>query len=157
MRVAQQRALPSGVAVRRARPGDASAVLALALELGYKPEERGFDETFAMVVRHPEAVVFVAAQGARVVGYLALSHRPQIRLGGRLAVIDELVVTRDQRAAGIGSALLDAALDHARSIGCCRVEVSSRRTRESYTRGFYARRGFIEIDAALFRIELKRR
>ena len=102
-------ALPAGINVRRARPGDASHVFALVEQLGYAPDHRGFDETFAQVVRHPEAAVYVAAEGLRVIGYLSMSQRPQIRLGGRAASIDELVVDERGRGEGVGTALLDAA------------------------------------------------
>jgi ribosomal protein S18 acetylase RimI-like enzyme len=149
--------LPKGVMVRRARPGDAAAVLQLVHQLGYEPDERSYDETFAQVVRHPEAAVFVATEGPRVIGYLALSHRPQIRLGHRAANIDELAVEESRRGDGIGTALLSAALDYARSIGCKRVELHSRRSRESYQRGFYAAHGFLEIDSALLRLDERKK
>jgi GNAT superfamily N-acetyltransferase len=145
--------LPAGVLVRRARPGDAAAVFRLVQQLGYQPGERGFDETFAQVVRHPEAAVFVATEGLRVLGYLALSQRPQIRLGGRAAAIDELVIDDTRRGEGLGTALLEAALDHARALRCVRVEVSTRRTRESYQRGFYLSHGFREVDSAALRLD----
>jgi GNAT superfamily N-acetyltransferase len=140
--------------VRRARPGDASYVFALVEQLGYSPEHRSFDETFAQVVRHPEAAVFVASEGLKVIGYLAMSHRPQIRLGGRIAYIDELVVDDRRRGEGVGSALVDAALAHARGLGCKRVDLTTSRARPSYRRGFYVGHGFTEVDSALLRFDL---
>ncbi len=139
--------------VRRARPGDASQVLTLVLQLGYEPDERRYDEIFAQVVRHPEAAVFVANEGLRVIGYLALSHRPQIRLGGAVAIIDELVVDEARRGDGVGTALLLAALSHARAINCRCVEVHTARDRESYRRQFYIGHGFSEVDSALLRLD----
>jgi len=148
--------LPAGVSVRRARPGDASHVFALVEQLGYTPDHRGFDETFAQVVRHPEAAVFVAAEGLRVLGYLSMSHRPQIRLGGRAAYIDELVVEEKRRAQGVGSALLVAAIDYARGLGCKRIDINTSRARQSYHRGFYVSHGFGEVDSAVLRLALVR-
>ena len=145
--------LSAGVLVRRARPGDASQVLTLVQQLGYSPDERRYDEIFAQVVRHPEAAVFVATLGLRVIGYLALSHRPQIRLGGPVAVIDELAVDEVHRGDGVGTALLQAALAHARGLGCRRVDLNSARTRESYRRHFYESHGFQEVDSALLRLD----
>lgn len=146
--------LPAGVNVRRARPGDASHVFALVEQLGYTPDHRGFDEIFAQVVRHPEAAVFVAVEGLRVIGYLAMSQRPQIRLGGRAAHIDELVVDERRRGEGVGTALLEAALAWARGLGCKRVDLSTARSRSSYQRGFYVGHGFTEVDSALLRMDL---
>ena len=148
--------LPAGVNVRRARPGDASHVFGLVEQLGYQPDPRGYDETFAQVVRHPEAAVFIAAEGMRVIGYLAMSHRPQIRLGGRAAYIDELVVSDKRRSEGVGSALLQAALDYARGLGCIRVDLRTSRSRQSYARGFYVGHGFVEVDSAVLRLSLAR-
>jgi GNAT superfamily N-acetyltransferase len=148
--------LPAGVSVRRARPGDASHVFGLVEQLGYQPDPRGYDETFAQVVRHPEAAVFIAAEGMRVIGYLAMSHRPQIRLGGRAAYIDELVVSDKRRGEGVGSALLQAAIDYARGLGCKRVDLRTARARQSYARGFYVGHGFAEVDSAVLRLTLGR-
>ena len=143
--------LPRGIVLRRARPGDADGVRVLVEHLGYSPDARGFGETFTQVVRHPEAAVLVLAEGVRVVGYLALSHRPQIRLGARLASIDDLAVDPAYRGKGLGSALLDHALELARGLGCVRIEVSTTRARDSYARGFYRQHGFTETDSALLR------
>ncbi len=67
--------------------------------------------------------------------------------------IDELIVDGARRGEGIGSALLGAALDYAAGIGCKRASLSTRRTRESYQRGFYLLHGFREVDSALMRLE----
>ena len=146
--------------LRRARPGDALPIRKLLRELGYDTRSdapggtaRNFDETTAQVVRHPEAAVFVAVDGVDVVGYVALSHRPQMRLGGRLAVVDELVVSEARRGQGIGTQLLEAALAHARSLYCVRIEVNQRRERDSFMRRFYQNRGFSEVDSALLRMD----
>ena len=142
------------VAIRRARPGDALAIRALLSELGYTPVPRDAAETVTQVIRHPEAAVFVAVEGLEVIGYVAMSHRPQARLGGMLASIDELVVASKVRSQKIGTQLLDAAVAHARSLRCRRVELHTSRTRESYQRRFYADRGFTEVDSAVMRIDL---
>jgi GNAT superfamily N-acetyltransferase len=124
-------------------------------ELGYEfVDNRAADETISQVVRHPEAAVFVAVEGVDVIGYVAMSHRPQMRLGGRLASIDELVVTDSRRGDGIGTALLEAAITHAKSLHCVRIDVHQRRSRESHERRFYQRRGFAEVASALLRIDL---
>ena len=141
------------VTLRRARPGDALALRRLLEEAGYAfPDARASDETIAQVVRHPEAAVFVAVEGPEVVGYVSVSHRPQMRLGGRSARLDELIVREASRGQGIGKRLLDAAREHARSLHCVGLEVEPARDRASF--GFYQRQGFTEVDTALLRLPL---
>ena len=142
------------IAVRRARPGDALAVRRLLKELGYATESRATDETVSHVLKHPEAAVFVAAAGVDVVGYVAMSVRPQMRLAGLSASIDELVVAPSRRSGGVGTQLLDAAIAHAKNLQCRRIEVLQSRARESYLRGFYAKRSFVEVDSAVLRVDL---
>lgn len=140
--------------IRRGRPGDSAEVRELVAQLGYTPEDRAYDETFTQVARHPEAAVFVAHRGSRMVGYLAMTHRPQIRLGGRVASVDELAVDGQVRGSGVGTLLLETAVAHARSLGCARVEVLCSRARESFRRGFYAERGMVEVESAVYRLVL---
>ncbi len=143
--------LATGVTVRRARPGDAAPVLALLAQISVRPDERRYDETFAQVVRHPEAVVFVATNGVRVVGYLAMSHRPQIHLGARVAVVDEFVIDNARDDDGIGHALLHAAITQARGLGCCRVDLQT--THASQSGRFYEGIGFVEVESNLVRLQ----
>jgi GNAT superfamily N-acetyltransferase len=143
--------LPRGITLRRARPGDAPGVRILVEHLGHTPDERAFTETFTQVARHPEAVVLILADGVRVVGYLALSHRPQIRLGGRVAVIDDLAIDPAYGGRGLGTFLVEHALDLARGLACVRIEAATRRTLDSFTRGFYRKHGFVETESALLR------
>lgn len=145
----------TNIAVRRARPGDALAVRRLLRDLGYAAESRATDETVSHVLKHPEAAVFVAAAGVEVLGYVALSVRPQMRLAGLIASIDELVVVPARRAGGVGTLLLDAAIAHAKNLQCRRIEVLQSRARESYQRKFYAKRSFVEVDTAVLRIDLQ--
>jgi predicted N-acetyltransferase YhbS len=140
------------IAIRRARPGDSAAVRVLVTQLGYEPHERSFDETFAQVARHPEAAVFVACQGPRVVGYLSMTHRPQIRLGGIACAIDELAVDTNLRNSGLGSELRATAVAHAKSLHCTRIEVLCSRALEAHKRGFYEQRGFAEVETAVYRL-----
>jgi GNAT superfamily N-acetyltransferase len=139
--------------VRPARPGDRDAVMGLLTELGYdglSPDTVKSSLTWAL--SHPEIEVFVAADALeRPVALIAFSHRPQLRLGGRLLTIDELIVTSAWRGRGIGRALVAAAVARARVLGVKRVEVSNQRGRDSYQQGFYTGEGFEEVNNAVLR------
>ncbi len=98
--------------------------------------------------------VLVAEDDAgRVVGLLALSYRAQLRLAGTLVTIDELVVAQRARGRGVGRALLDRAKTIATELGATRVELSTNRARESFSRGFYTKNGFVEVGSAVMRLK----
>jgi GNAT superfamily N-acetyltransferase len=125
----------------------------LLRELGYvNLDIDTYGVAFDRVLVHPEMHVLVAQRDdAHVVGFLALSHRPQLRLGGTLVTIDELVVKSGVRGSGVGRALLERAKSVAASLGALRLELSTNRTRESYARQFYEKNGFVEVNSSLMR------
>ena len=94
----------------------------LLAELGHAGS--GDTATVHWVLSHPEIEVHVASDTAdRPVGLLSFSHRPQLRLSGRVATIDELVVLPSSRRQGVGRALVNRALERARVLSVKRVEL----------------------------------
>jgi GNAT superfamily N-acetyltransferase len=68
--------------------------------------------------------VYVAGDAQdRPIGLLSLSHRPQLRLSGRVATIDELVVALAWRRKGVARALMQRALERAKVLSVKRVEL----------------------------------
>ncbi len=108
--------------VRLARRGDGEHLGALLLELGYPGA--GDTGTVHWVLSHPEIEVYVAGDAQdRPIGLLSLSHRPQLRLSGRVATIDELVVAAAWRRRGVARALMQRALERARVLSVKRLEL----------------------------------
>ena len=142
-------------AIRAAARSDADALLELLRALGYDGvDPSAHAQTFRRIVAHPEIRVLVAEnESGRIIGMLALSHRPQLRLGGTLVTVDELVVTADQRGRGVGRALLEGAKAIARELGARRLELMTNRSRETYSRGFYTKNGFAEANSAVMRLK----
>lgn len=112
----------AGFRVRAARRGDSERIRALLEELGF---EGGTDSaTLNWVVSHPEIEVFVATDGRdHPVALMTLSHRPQLRLKGRILCVDELVVATAWRRQGVGTALLARARERARALSVRRLEL----------------------------------
>lgn len=135
--------------IRRARRGDAEALASLLRELGF-PE--GSDtQTVHWVTSHPEIEIFVACDPQdRPVGMLSLSHRPQLRLRGRIATVDELVVTEVWRRRGVGKALLLHAIERAKVLSVKRLELASRQDAGGETARFFESCGFV-TDCQVFR------
>ncbi|SEU29344.1 GNAT family N-acetyltransferase [Stigmatella erecta] len=132
-----------GFRIRRARRGDAEALASLLRELGF-PE--GSDtQTVHWVTSHPEIEIFVACDAQdRPVGMISLSHRPQLRLKGRIATVDELVVTETWRRRGVGRALLLHAIERTRVLSVKRLELAARSAQGDGLARFYQACGFVE-------------
>lgn len=143
------------MAIRRAKETDAESIFELLAALGYPAINRDcFESIFKTLLRHPETILLIAEDdGNQIIGLITMSHRPQLRLTGTLLSIDELIVSEVARGCGVGRTLLNEAKAIARSLGAERIELHTRRTRESYRRQFYIKNGFTEVNSALLRIE----
>jgi predicted N-acetyltransferase YhbS len=129
--------------IRPARRGDVEAIAALMSELGYPnaPDSA----TVHWVLSHPEIEVIVACDPMdKPVGMITLSHRPQLRLKGRIVTIDELVVLPHWRRRRVGRELMRRALDRAKVLSAKRVEVVTHKPRGDSVKSFYEACGFTE-------------
>jgi N-acetylglutamate synthase-like GNAT family acetyltransferase len=133
-------ALPEGIKIRIARRGDRDSIYRLLGEAGVIVPPADQSNTLSWIVSHPETEVIMAVDPLdRGVGLLALSHRPQLRVGGRIATVDEFVVTPTMRKRGIGTELLERGVARARMLGCKRVELAAV---DAPSREFFQKRGF---------------
>jgi ribosomal protein S18 acetylase RimI-like enzyme len=106
------------------------------------------------IVESPSTVLFVARdfeQGELVVGSLTLVLF-RIPTGQR-AWIEDVVVDEASTRQGIGQALNEAAVAHAREWGARTVDLTSRPAREVANR-LYARLGFEKRDTNVYRLTL---
>jgi GNAT superfamily N-acetyltransferase len=137
--------------VRPARRGDAEALAALLGELGYPGAAD--TSTVHWVLSHPEMDVLVAADHLdKPVGMITLSHRPQLRMKGRIVTIDELVVSAAWRRKGVGRALMKRALERAKALTARRVELHTHKSRGEAVKAFYESCGFQEVDSMVMRL-----
>ena len=167
------------IRVRRAVPGDADALVALAEDVGMEDgrwilgsgpwrsvsDERRYLRT---VQRHADAAVFVAEDDGLIVGRLSLSRDPHP--ASRHVADLGLMVAAGHRRRGIGRALLEEAVGWARGAGVCKLELhvfpwngpalglyeSFGFEREGLRRRHYLRAGE-EVDAVLMAYFLDRR
>lgn len=147
------------VQLRAAEQGDRAQVQRLLVELGYvqlAEDDQNFAEAFNAVLADSQRHTWLAEVDGSVRGLMTLSTRPQLRLAGLQVTIEELVVQDGERGSGIGTALVTRAQEHAREVGAMRLELHTNRTRPVYTRGFYVKRGFVEVNSAVMRFEPKR-
>jgi GNAT superfamily N-acetyltransferase len=112
--------------IRPLKRGDREAAFRLLAAAGWVVAGHEQEAVLSWVVQHPELESFVAHDAAsygRLYAMITMSHRPQLRLGGRVASIDLFVVAEEQRHKGIGHDLLSQALRRSEALACKRVEM----------------------------------
>lgn len=85
---------------------------------------------------------YIAELSGKIVGFINLTFDMRLSEVGMVVVIDELVVRKDNRNNGIGSGLVEYAVNLAKSKGCFMVEVATNFRRED-THRFYEKNKFI--------------
>lgn len=137
--------------IREGRTGDARAVASLLTALGYPGTEGFIERKIAQQLDHPDARLFVAVEGSRLLGFLSLHFIPQIGLEGDFCRISYFCVVDSAQGLGVGTALEERAEMEASARGCDRIELHchSRRVR---AHGFYFRRGFVESPKYLMKL-----
>ena len=161
--------------IRRAEPGDAAALVALANAVSAEPEAwlisiawRGVTEErrFVRAVRrHPDAAVLIAEVDGELVGRMSLA-RDQHPASGHVADLGLMVDGRYRRQ-GIGRALMEAAAEWAKESGISKLELhvfpwnepaialyeSLGYVKEGYRKNHYVRDGTY-ADAVLMALEI---
>ncbi|MEV4739332.1 GNAT family N-acetyltransferase [Streptomyces sp. NPDC049555] len=136
-------------AIRRATADDIPAVVALLADdpLGAARESPDdltpYRAAFARLAGDPNQHLVVAVrEDGRVVGTLQLTVIPGLsRRGATRATVEGVRVHADERGSGLGTRLLEWAVDTARREGCHLVQLTSDATRVDAHR-FYERLGF---------------
>jgi ribosomal protein S18 acetylase RimI-like enzyme len=112
------------------------------LEAEFRPDSALQAEGVRQILDFPErGRILALREGKTVIGMVNLLFTVSTALGGRVAILEDMVVRPDCRSRGAGSMLLEAALAFARSSGCLRVTLLTDAANEAAQR-FYRRHGF---------------
>lgn len=136
--------------VRQAETGDVGDIARLIGQLRSAEDLEGEPDADAVRAYLAEDGVraFVATDHGAVVGVVTVRTVADLFHGGPSALVQELVIDAGSRGAGHGGALLDAAVDFARSRGCAEIGVSTGADNTA-ARRLYESRGFEEEGVVL--------
>lgn len=111
-------------------------------EAEFRPDRRLQTEGLRQIVGFPErGQILLMRREGRAIGMVSLLYTVSTALGGRVAILEDMVLHPDFRGQGLGSELLNAAIELARSTGCLRITLLTDGDNEVAQR-FYARHGF---------------
>lgn len=107
--------------------------------------------TLSSILSSPEWSFYLAAEGDRKVGLLALHIRPSLSDGKKRATITDLVLADEYRGQGVERELVEEAMKTARAKGCtglyATVDAEDRKSFELFKKlGFKQDRAFFEME-----------
>ena len=102
--------------------------------------------------KNPNSYFYLARYKEKIVGFVNFSTRKTILHPSASALIDELIVSKNNREKGIGESMVRKVVRHCQDLGCCELEVSTLKSNKG-AREFYRKCGF-EEEALLLEMDL---
>ena len=142
----------SQITFRDARSGDIPAIVWLMHEGHVRADTPPLDPAtvddpryrvaFDEIAADPAHRLIVAERDGAVVGTVQISYLPGLsHFGARRAQFENVFVSPDQRGAGVGTAMMQWAIERSREAGCSIIQLTSGKVRTDAHR-FYERLGF---------------
>ena len=100
--------------------------------------------------------IFVAKKNKKIIGMVILLYTASTALGERVALLEDMVVSPNERGLGIGSMLLDHAVKYATEKGCKRITLLTDKTNIGAQK-FYKQHKFNRSSMIPFRMIINNR
>ncbi|SDM59861.1 GNAT family N-acetyltransferase [Streptomyces wuyuanensis] len=138
----------SDLRIRPASPSDIPAIVAMLADDPLGAQRESLDDptpylaAFARLAEDPNQHLVVADRDGRTVGTLQLTIIPGLsRRGATRSIIEAVRIHADERGSGLGTQLIEWAVEESRRQGCRLVQLTSDVSRTDAHR-FYERLGF---------------
>ncbi|MFG2195584.1 GNAT family N-acetyltransferase [Streptomyces sp. NPDC048639] len=138
----------SDLTIRPAVPADVPAIVAMLADDPLGAQRESLDElapyhrAFERLTDDPNQRLVVATRDGRTVGTLQLTLIPGLsRRGATRSIIEAVRIHADERGSGLGSRLIEWAVEESRRQDCQLVQLTSDASRTDAHR-FYERLGF---------------
>lgn len=126
-----------------------------AQESEFKPNPEAQARGLSAIINNAEAGhILVAHDAGQIIGMINLLYSISTALGARVATLEDMVISDTHRGKGVGSKLLEYALEFAKSQNCQRITLLTDADNFGAHR-FYTRHGFEPSTMMIFRNTLK--
>jgi len=123
-------------------------------ELEFSPNKKLQSEGLSEIINRPEVGdIVIATEGSRIIGMVNILYTISTALGGVVAILEDMLVSPNERGKGIGSKMLTYSLELAISKGCQRITLLTDDDNETAHR-FYEKHGFNRSSMTVYRKSL---
>jgi GNAT superfamily N-acetyltransferase len=111
-------------------------------EADFAPDTKKQSAGLRQIIENPDiGRILVLRDGSVIIGMVNLLFTISTASGGRVAILEDMIVRPEYRNKGYGSKLLGAAADFAKSAGCLRITLLTDKANKNAQK-FYKRHGF---------------
>ena len=124
-------------------------------EEDFQPDANKQATALHLIIESPETgCILVLHKGDSILGMVNLLYTISTACGGKVALLEDMIIHPSRRGDRLGSKLLQAAIELARREGCLRITLLTDRANNSAIR-FYQRQGFGMSEMIPLRMRLK--
>lgn len=130
-----------------ATPEDIPSLCALlailfAQEADFQPDSHKQSAGLRQIIEHQETGCILALrEGNEIIGMVNLLYTVSTACGGKVALLEDMIINPASRGDGLGGRLLEAAIELAQREGCLRITLLTDRANYAAIR-FYQKHGF---------------
>ena len=126
-------------------------------EVEFKPDHETQSRGLEMILNNNNSGnIFIAKKNEKIIGMVILLYTVSTALGERVALLEDMVVSPNERELGIGSMLLDHAVKYATEKGCKRITLLTDK-RNIRAQKFYKQHKFNRSSMIPFRMIINNR
>ncbi len=126
-------------------------------EVEFKPDHETQSRGLEMILNNNNiGNIFVAKNNEKIIGMVILLYTVSTALGERVALLEDMVVSPNERELGIGSMLIDHAVKYATEKGCKRITLLTDKTNIEAQK-FYKKHKFNRSSMIPFRMIINNR
>lgn len=123
-------------------------------EAEFAPDEDKQSRALRAIIGHPETgCILVWREGEQIRGMVSLLNSISTACGGKVAILEDMIVHPSRQGEGIGTKLLAEAIEWAQQQGCLRITLLTDNDNEQAIR-FYRRQGFAKSAMIPLRLAL---
>jgi GNAT superfamily N-acetyltransferase len=123
-------------------------------EAEFSPNPALQTEALQAILNSPETgTLLVLREAGEIIGMVSLLYTVSTFLGGRVAILEDMVVEPAQRGKGRGGEIVQGAIEHARKAGCRRITLLTD-AHNVAARKFYEAVGFQQSLMQPYRLHL---